>query len=291
MENKKKILRTILIILGVILLFVILRLSNIEEEPKQPIEPVETEEPSKEPIKKEEPTVNEENPLGVIEFTEKQLKAVDEAFQSFMDSAEYQTTLNENDSVLYVTFKDLGTVTFKLYEEYTPDSIDWLQELIEKNTQIQYDDKRNGGRLGWGNPQFQFITTDRYYNRDEQVAEIFPMKYCLYHIGHSSNNFYFCTLDYAPNAIDSYNVPEEYLNYLSTYGGNMSVYGSSIVLGRAIENKEILDQLDSNFQLESMKMIRNGQTYTTTFSIENVSNRTLLSDNPQSESNEKSTTP
>lgn len=277
MEKKKKFLRTILIIMGVILLFIILRLSNIEEEPQNPINPQPSEQPTEEPpVETVKPDISsEENPIEIVEFTEKQKKAVDEAFQSFMDYAEYQTTLNEGDSTLQISFKGLGTVTFKLYEEYVPDSIDWLQGLIEKNTQIQYDDKRNGGRLGMGTPQFQFITTDRHYNREEQVPEIFPMKYCLYHIGHSSNNFYFCTLDYVPNTIDSHNVPEEYLNYLSVYGGNMSLYGSSIVLGRAVENEEILDRLDANFQLESMTMIRNGETYTVSFATEDIPVETI----------------
>ncbi len=278
MEKKKKILKGILICMGVILLFIILRLSNIEEPPIEDNPQSSTETPVEIPSEIQEETDKKENELQVMEFTEKQQQKVEEAFNSFMDSAEYQTTLNEGDSILYVTFKDLGTVTFKLYDEYAPDSINWLQGLIEKNTQIQYDDKRDGGRLGFGTPQFQFITTDRHYNRDEQVPEIFPMKYSLYHIGHSSNNFYFCTLDYTENAIDSYNVPEEYLNYLSTYGGNMSIYLSSIVLGRAVENENILDQLDANFQLESMTMIRNGQTYTTTFSTENLPIRTPISD-------------
>lgn len=279
MEKKKKLLKGILICMGVILLFIILRLSNIEEE--EPIQ--EVEKPSIEQTTKPADTpkedFKEDNELQVMEFTEKQQEKVAEAFNSFMDSASYQTTLNEGDSILYVSFKSLGTVTFKLYDEYAPDSIDWLEGLIQNNTQIQYDDKRDGGRLGLGTPQFQFITTDRHYNRDEQVPEIFPMKYCLYHIGHSSNNFYFCTLDYAENAIDSYNVPEEYLSYLRKYGGNMSVYLSSIVMGRAVENAALLDQLTPDFELESMTIVRNGHTYTATFES-NANNRTLISDMP-----------
>lgn len=279
MEKKRKVLKGILIFMGVILLFIILRLSNIEENPEAEDLQPSTEQPTETPITEPEDSDNNENELQVMEFTEKQQAKVEEAFNSFMDSASYQTTLNEGDSVLYITFRGLGTVTFKLYDEYVPDSIDWLQGLIQNNTQIQYDDKRDGGRLGLGTPQFQFITTDRHYNREEQVPEIFPMKYTLYHIGHSSNNFYFCTLDYAENAIDNYNVPEEYLNYLKTYGGNMSVYLSSIVMGRAIENETLLDQLTSDFELESMTMVRNGETYTATFSS-NASSRTPISDMP-----------
>lgn len=282
---EKKILKISIVALIISLLLIIVILSNKEEtEPNiipETSEIVETETISETQTESFKESSSTE--LEIVEFTEKQKNKVDEAFNSFMDNAEYQTTLNENDSILYVTFKGLGTVTFKLYDDYAPNSINWLQELIETNTNIRYDDKRDGGRLGYGNPQFKFITTDREYDRSEQVSEIFPMKYCLYHILQSCNNFYFCTMDYMPNIIDSHNVPEEYLKYLETYGGNMSVYGSSVVLGRAVENAYILDNLSGNFQIESMTMIRNGVTYTSNYETEDfITSEISTNDNTSS---------
>lgn len=269
-EKKKTILKICVGVLIISFLLIVVLLSNKEEPEQNEPEPteIETESTMTETFESEPETETETSTLEVVEFTEKQKTKVEQAFTSFMDNAEYQTTLNEGDTVLYVVFKGLGTVKFKLYEEYAPDSIDWMQELIENETRIRYDDKRDGGRLGNGNPQFKFVTTDRKYNRKEQVPEIFPMKYCLYHILQSCNNFYFCTMDYLPNITDSYNVPQEYLNYLSTYGGNMSVYESSVVLGRAVENQYLLDNLTENFQIESMTMVRNGKMYSATYQTE-----------------------
>lgn len=253
----KKILKILLTILVIALVFLVMVLSKektepIEEETPTKIEEINpTETPNNEEI--EEPK-SENNEIAT--FTDSEKEKVENAFSSFLENEEYQTTIQEGDTLVYITFKDLGTVTFKMYDKTAPESVNWFIQLVEENTEIRYKDKKQGSRFKDKTAKFYFATTDRIYNRDEQVDEIFPMKYCLYHTLYSCNNFNISLVDYVKNDIDSQNVDEEYLNYLQKYGGNFPLYKNSVVLGRAVENIEILDKLDENYEIESISVVK-----------------------------------
>ena len=90
--------------------------------------------------------------------------------------------------------------------------------------------------------------------QQEQVDEIFPMKYCLYHKMASSNNFYICLGDYQVSEIDKANVDPEYIKFLEKYDGDMTLYQHCVILGRAVENEKLLDKLTNDFEITKITL-------------------------------------
>ena len=253
----KKLLKIFLTILIVAIVFIIMIASkenkdDKNEENKIPSTEIEKSYSNIINTEIEEPTISTE----VVEFTNEQKNKVENAFTSFLDNETYQTTIEDGDTLVYITFKDLGTVTFKMYDKTAPKAIEWFTQLVKENKSLIYDNKKFNNIDGYA--KFGFTTTDRVYNREEQVDEIYPMKYCLYQKLYSCNNFYINVTDYVENQIDTKNVDENYISYLKKYGGNFALYKNCIVLGRAIENQQILDSLDSNYEITSIKIVQNG---------------------------------
>jgi hypothetical protein len=180
-----------------------------------------------------------------------------------MVNEKYQTTVEDGDTLVKIKFKGLGTVTFKMYDDTAPKATAWFYQLVEDGTKIAYkysyektDTRRNADRARW-----YFVTTDRVYNREEQVDEVYPMKYCIYQTLYSSNNFYICLDEIEVTDTDlQSDVDTSYLEYLAKYGGNMALYQRCIVLGRAVENEELLDQLGYDFEIESIEVVKPNST-------------------------------
>lgn len=253
----KKILKFFISILIIALVFLIMFLNkenedSTNENPSNVInENIETPKEVTEGIIIEN-TETEIIDSGVVSFTQEDTDKVDNAFTDFMQNEKYQTTIQNGDTLVYITFKNLGTVTFKMYDKTAPKAIEWFTSLANANKKIENFEYHNiDGFINW-----QFITTDRVYNLEEEVDEIYPMKYCLYQRLYSCNNFYISTSDYIENEIDSTNVSTEYIDYLKKYGGNFALYQNCIVLGRAVENKEILDKLDTNYEIEKIEVVK-----------------------------------
>lgn len=191
------------------------------------------------------PVVNPDS----ITFTEAELKKVETTFNAFLENEEYQTTVQDGDMLVEIKFKDIGTVTFKMYTDTAPKAIEWFTSLAERKVETVPKGYNNAGAN-----RFYFVTTEREYNREEEVEGIFPMKYCLYQKLYSCHTFYFCVNDYIENDIDNNNFNPEYIEYLKKYGGNLTVYEDCIVLGRAVKNAELLDALGDDYVIESIKV-------------------------------------
>ena len=190
--------------------------------------------------------VPEELPPDYVEyvFTSEEQEIIDETFNPIIDNQNYQTTVSENDILVDITFKDYGTVTFKMYQETAPTTVDWFLSLKDVPTESSETSKDA--------LKFQFITTDREYNTDEQEADVFPIKYSLYQIMNSCNNFYICMGDYTESETDNYNLEEKYLNFFKQYDGDFTMFKECVVLGYAINGHDILDSLPVNFEIESI---------------------------------------
>lgn len=259
---KKKLPKILIIIPIVIIIFMVMILNKNndgndkkdESKNKVPSTQIEV-------ISNEENSTEIEDPPNdsteIVEFTNEQKSEVDKAFSSFMDNKKYQTTIEDGDTLVYITFKNLGTVTFKMYDKTAPKAIEWFTQLIKDNTNLTYDKNKFNDTSHYA--RFGFVTTDRVYNREEQVDEIYPMKYCLYQKLYSCNNFYIDVTDYEENSIDEKNVDKDYISYLKKYGGNFALYQNCIVLGRAVENQQLLDSLDFNYEITSIKVVKNGK--------------------------------
>lgn len=257
---QKKLLKFFITILIIAIVFIVMILSKEKntseiEDTSIEIETLETpQEMTEVPIVENSDT--EIIDSGVVSFTDEEKEQVNDAFTSFLTNEEYQTTIQEGDTLVYITFKNLGTVTFKMYDKTAPDAVEWFSSLVNENKKIDYSDKEHGTRMKDNSVRWDFVTTERVYNREEQVSEIFLMKYCLYQKLYSCNNFYICLSDYIENETDNANVPEEYISYLKKYGGDFTLYQNCIVLGRAVENQEILDKLDETFEIEKIEVVK-----------------------------------
>lgn len=255
MKSNKKYFAIIGLLILVIIIAIVVLFTNskktIVENPTSEIETTNNDNVEDTSVD-DEPTI----PENIVEFTSQQQEQVETAFNSFMDNATYQTTIQKGDTLVYITFKDLGTVTFKMYDKTAPTDCAWFEEMVENNTLIKYkwSFEKEDKRLQSGTARWHFDTTDRIYTIEEQVDEIFPMKYCLYHKMASSNNFYICLGDYQVSEIDKANVDPEYIKFLEKYDGDMTLYQHCVILGRAVENEKLLDKLTNDFEITKITL-------------------------------------
>ena len=258
MKINKKLLGILIAFIFIVVIILIVIFNNKEDKPNIDTENNEVIE-TKQPLNDEEEPVGDENePFDVVEFTPEQSEKVETAFNSFMDNVKYQTTIQKGDTLVYITFKDLGTVTFKMYDKTAPIDCAWFEDLVEKNAPIKYQwtFEKEDTRLKPGTARWHFETDERVYTREEQVSEVFPMKYTLYHRMASCNNFFICLGDYEVSEVDKQNVSQEYIDYLEKYDGDMTLYQNCVIIGRAVENEKLLDKLTSDFEITNITVKR-----------------------------------
>lgn len=252
MDKTKKLLTILVSVLIVVIILLVMIFSN--RTTNKPItnntitntEEIEDSNNYEEPMGNEEQTIEVEEPKDIV-FSETEQQKVNDTFTTLLKNEVYQTQVQEGDILVDITFKDIGTVTFKMYQKTAPTSVNWFLNLIENNVEIKTKESDSDAYS-----KFYFVTTEREYNYDEATTDIFPMKYTLYHRLYSCHTFFFCTNDYVENIIDTNNVDVKYIDYLKKYGGNFAEFGNCVVLGRAVENAILLDQLKNGYEIEKI---------------------------------------